>query len=129
MSGNGLPIPGRPNIIATLSLPPTPLLSLTLPPGTGGGCVTTGPFANLQVPFGEIGLKLDGSLLNNPKNLDYKPHCLRRDLNPKIVAPSLTKENVDILLRSPNITIFNQILNQGTDPKVQNLHGGGHFGE
>lgn len=129
MSGNGLYIPGRPNITVTINLPPNIIPQSILPPGTGGGCVTTGPFANIQVPFGELGLSINGSFVNNPKNLDYTPHCLRRDLNSKLIAPSLTRENVDILLGSPNITAFNAVLNQGTAPNVLSLHGGGHLGE
>lgn len=128
MSGNGLYIPGRPNITVTINLPPNTIPQSILPPGTGGGCVTTGPFANIQVPFGELGLSINGSFVKNPKNLDYTPHCLRRDLNSKLIAPSLTRANVDILLGSPNITAFNAVLNQGTDPNVLSLHGGGHLG-
>ena len=128
MSGNGKAIPNRPDVKATLKLPGTPLLKLDLPSGTGGGCVTSGPFANFEVPFGQVSPSIDASQLNNPKNLAYKPHCLRRDLNPEIAAPALTHEKVFTLLKSSNISTFNNILNFGSDPKVQNLHGAGHFG-
>lgn len=122
-------IPNRSDAILILNLPPMPLANLIFPPGTGGGCVTTGPFANLQVPFGEVSGNLDGSLLNNPKNLDFKPHCLRRDLNPKIAASSLTSANVETLLQSPNVTEFNRVIDYGTNPAIFTLHGGGHLGE
>ena len=43
MSGNGESIPHGGTFVTAFGL------NLTLPPGTGGGCVKDGPFANLQV--------------------------------------------------------------------------------
>lgn len=130
MSGNGLPIPGRPNPIELIiNLPSLPLFRVTLPIGTGGGCVTTGPFANITVPFGPVAKNntIEASLLGNPKNLEYRPHCLRRDLNPKTASTALSQQSVDKLLQSPNITAFIKILDQGPDPFTLDVHAGGHF--
>ncbi|MCJ1425329.1 hypothetical protein MMC29_003217 [Sticta canariensis] len=128
MSGNGEFIPNRSPIVTNINLPPVPFINITIPPGTGGGCVTTGPFANITVPFGQILAPLNSSLLNNPQNLAYTPHCLRRDLNLKVAGPSLTSANVEILLDSPNITVFNQVIENGNGNGDLSLHGGGHIG-
>lgn len=127
MSGNGIPVP-HDDVHKVNSFPGRPTSVTIIPAGTGGGCVITGPFANLSVPFGQISPDLNPSFLNNPHNLDYKPHCLRRDLSPRVVEPALTVEKVRALLGSPNITVFNLLMNAGITPGVQGLHGGGHQG-
>lgn len=127
MSGNGKAIPGRADITTSLNLPPVNL-EISFPVGTGGGCVTTGPFANAEVPFGPVTMRLDASYIDNPKNLEHKPHCLRRDLNPGIVSTALKASSVDTLLQTPNITSFINVLDQGPDPMTLNIHAGGHFG-
>lgn len=130
LSGNGLPTPSRPKTVTlTISLPSLPLLSVTLPVGTGGGCVTTGPFANITVPFGPVikNNTIDASLFNNPKNLEHRPHCLKRDLNPNTASTALTQKSVDKLLQSSNITAFIKILDQGPDSFTLDVHSGGHY--
>lgn len=129
MSGDGEFIPNRTTFYDTISLPSIGSVKIPNTPGNGGGCVTTGPFANFTVQFGEVGGSINTSSLDNPKNLAHTPHCLRRDLNPGVVNVSLTAANVETLLESPNITVFNNVLELGTDPMVQSLHAGGHFGE
>lgn len=129
MSGNGQFIANRSDDITIIDLPEPGYVRIPTPPGTGGGCVTTGPFANITVPFGEIGGNINASLLNNPKNLAYKPHCLRRDLNPTVVVPAWTTAVVEDLLQSPNISIFTHVIELGDQVNVTNVHGAGHFGE
>ena len=55
----------------------------TFPRGTGGGCVRTGPFANLNLPFRTFAQdavsNFNGTLRRD--TLDYAPHCFRRDLS------------------------------------------------
>lgn len=127
-SGNGEFIPNRTVIYNVVDLP-TLHVNVSRPAGTGGGCVTTGPFANMQVPFGPFGEILNTSLVNNPANLDYRPHCLRRDLDTKITSKSFTTANVEHLLASPNISTFNNVFELGDNTSYQNLHAAGHFGE
>lgn len=127
MSGNGKAIAGRADLSIIIDLPLVKA-ETTIPVGTGGGCVTTGPFANLEVPFGTVTNSLDTSYVDNPKNLEYKPHCLRRDLNPGIASTALKASSVNTLLQTPNITSFINILDRGPDPTTLNVHAGGHFG-
>ncbi|KAF2799260.1 Di-copper centre-containing protein [Melanomma pulvis-pyrius CBS 109.77] len=53
-----------------------------IPPDQGGGCVTSGPFANMTISLGPIG----GVLSDVPPNpqadgFGANPRCLRRDVN------------------------------------------------
>lgn len=109
MSGNGAPTKHTSsNATLTIDVPTFPkIISTFLGPTKGGGCVTSGPFAHVTVPFGPINPGLKADELYNPQNLAYKPHCLKRDLNPFIANNSLTATNVASLLASPNITVFN----------------------
>lgn len=127
LSGNGVAVP-QGDVRAGISLPGRIKIVNIIPAGTGGGCVVSGPFANATVAFGQVSQEVSARLIDNPHNLDYKPHCLRRSLTPTFVESALTAENVRALLSSPNITVFNQVLNAGALPGVLGLHGSGHQG-
>lgn len=109
MSGNGKAIDGGAEITTSVNLPPVNL-EFSFSVGTGGGCVTTGPFANAEVPFGPVTIMLNASYIDNSKNLEHKPHCLRRDPNPGIVSTALKASSVDTLLQTSNITSFINVL-------------------
>ena len=126
MSGNGDAIPHEP-LTVFINLPPLPLVNLTLPVGTGGGCVTTGPFANHTVNFGHVGSLLP-ELRNNPANLAYKPHCMTRDFNPILYKQSASPQAVAELLASPNASVFNNVIEFGNHPGIISIHGIGHLG-
>lgn len=124
MSGNGVAVPHN-DTRKEISLPSIPVTIVDyLPAGTGGGCVVTGPFANITVSFGPVSNDLNTGLLNNPHNLDYKPHCLRRDFSADFVRSSVSADKVRDLLNSPNATVFNGVL----DASIHALHGGPHNG-
>ncbi|KAK6064033.1 tyrosinase central domain protein [Seiridium cupressi] len=96
-----------------------------LPRGTGGGCVTTGPFANLTVQFGPIAFShvFKGG---PPANWTVpKPRCLTRDLNDWGVSTYLSQDDIDAELAQDNIGDFQYYINAvGT---TAGLHGGGHY--
>ncbi|EEP80004.1 predicted protein [Uncinocarpus reesii 1704] len=60
---------------------PTKDLISEFPAGTGGGCVHTGPFSDMTVNFGPIS---QGSERHLDRMFQYRPHCLKRDINPHI---------------------------------------------
>ncbi|KAI9675738.1 MAG: hypothetical protein M1817_001105 [Caeruleum heppii] len=97
-----------------------------LPPGTGGGCVRTGPFKHMTVNLGPV--SLDGT--SNPRGdgMGYNPRCLKRDLNAYISSRWTQSRDIDRLLStSKDIWTF-QMAMQGVPGSGElGVHGGGHY--
>ncbi|RAK81388.1 tyrosinase family protein [Aspergillus fijiensis CBS 313.89] len=97
-----------------------------LPPGVGGGCVTSGPFANWTLhlgPFSRDFVKSYGSLPPDPWR--YNPRCLNRNFRPESLQILNTQQRVDMLLGAPDMDAFMAVM----DPSNATLigsHGGGH---
>jgi tyrosinase len=129
LSGNGEAIPHQ-GLILTEPFNPDALIPL--PPGSGGGCVKTGPFATMTVHIGPVALAQYGTTTPTsvPNPLDDHPRCLKRDLNAGVASKWTTFRNTtQLILRNNNIELFQAIL-QG-DPRyvrqALGVHGGGHF--
>ncbi|KAI2616100.1 Di-copper centre-containing protein [Hypoxylon sp. NC1633] len=94
------------------------------PGGSGGGCVTDGPFKNYTVNFGP-------NTAADP--LAYNPRCLKRDLNTPICAQWASLRNTtETILESPDIALFQaNIQGDFRWPEARKfgfaVHGGGHF--
>lgn len=87
-----------------------------LPGRTGGGCITTGPFANTTVPMG-LG-----------DSLEYKPHCLRRDFVPILASVGLSEKMMSTVMSQTNFWDFNRwIQGFGLDPAGMTVHGAMHL--
>ncbi|KAK4214968.1 putative tyrosinase [Rhypophila decipiens] len=105
-----------------------------IPPGTGGGCVTTGPFANMTANLGPLSLTLSG--IPGLENLDpaanpytYNPRCLRRDVSSWVSQQWLNDRNTtDLIIENDNIADFQYVM-QGDDFADGNfgVHTAGHF--
>ncbi|KAK3325055.1 hypothetical protein B0H66DRAFT_109635 [Apodospora peruviana] len=127
MSGDGVAIPNQPDIVlgAGLGLPP-----LYLPPGTGGGCVTSGPFVDMKVNLGPVALDSPGGIsVSNPDGpLAYNPRCLKRSLTDYCNQKFANATSVlSLILTSPDITTF-QMTMEGVPGSGQlGVHGGGHY--
>lgn len=83
LGSNGLPVPNRTatfELGQTLPFRTLPGQGVTLNAGTGGGCVHSGPFSNLSIHIGPLGLTNEPAALHP---LDYNPRCLQRDLCPE----------------------------------------------
>jgi tyrosinase len=105
MSGNGLysPYPG-------LQLPLYPPPYNVIPPDQGGGCVTTGPFANMTVNLGPFFPGLP-DVPPNPQadGLGYNPRCLRRDVNKNAARETTTNYTTNLIANSNNVYWFQTI--------------------
>ncbi|KAK1753572.1 hypothetical protein QBC47DRAFT_386759 [Echria macrotheca] len=118
-AGMQLLFPGNPNPVI-------------FPPGTGGGCIQSGPFKGMNISLGPVNLPVYGSPTTtaaadpNQNN----PRCVKRDMNPFIAKGWTTFRNTtEVILYKNNIKDF-----QGEftgDPRTTSnplgVHGGGHF--
>ncbi|CAK7204041.1 hypothetical protein SEUCBS139899_006792 [Sporothrix eucalyptigena] len=126
MGGNGAPDPsykgvpqyGRtPNIIKS---------------GGGGGCVTSGPFADMVVNLGPTSMATGSKLPKNPKTdgTGPNPRCLRRDVN-RNAAMGATNEKANSLLQNTEMNKFyDQLLGSPVpknDPYPWGIHTAGHY--
>ena len=94
---------------------------IVLAKGTGGGCVTTGPFKDMTVHLGPI-TQADPTADN--------PRCLKRDLNADAGKRFASFRNTtDLIINSPNIEVFRTTMEGDPRyiPDSLGVHGGGHF--
>lgn len=125
MSGDGAFEEGKGEIaLGGEGLPP-----LYLPSGTGGGCVTSGPFVNMSVNLGPVALALtDGTTVANGDGTAYNPRCLKRDLTDEINQKySNGTAVVDLILKSKDIDTFQMTMQGIPGSGSIGVHGGGHY--
>ncbi|KAK4159683.1 putative tyrosinase [Cladorrhinum sp. PSN259] len=102
-----------------------------IPPGNGGGCVMTGPFANMTVNLGllAVSLRADNIAANFTDGFfGYKPRCLRRDISQWV--SSRWGRDVDTLELLTNFTTIDGFQNrmQGEfDTGFFGVHTAGHY--
>lgn len=110
------------------SMPPVKNGNYTFPRGNGGGCIKSGPFANISTGFrvfqyGEI-LKA----VMPEDALNYAPHCIYRDLNSAITAPNHQPGIVNELISAPTIQAFQKLMDGRIDGTNRlSPHSGGHW--
>lgn len=82
LSRNGAYIPNQRGI----RVPVGNYTPVFLPPGTGGGCVTSGPFINYTVNMGPSYLSTPGDrIVSRPFPLDHNPRCMKPDLTTAVL--------------------------------------------
>lgn len=125
MSGNGAYVANKSDLYTG---------GVTLPAGSGGGCIYSGPFANMTVNLGPVSLALPGNnTAMNPYNdtgiFSHSPRCLKRDLTDFIIQTyNHATPVLDTILLYDTISDFQQSLqgiNLTTGAKYLGPHGGG----
>ncbi|KAK1751086.1 hypothetical protein QBC47DRAFT_434846 [Echria macrotheca] len=124
MSGDGEAIPHE-GINFPIAPPPWDIL----PPGTGGGCVTAGPFANMTVNIGPILPSLTLPVPANPQSdgLGYNPRCLRRDINRYSAAHSTTNITYELITSNKEIYWFQRVMEGQAEIGKYGVHAAGHY--
>ncbi|TKX26507.1 tyrosinase-like protein 1 [Elsinoe australis] len=102
--------------------------TLSFPPGLGGGCHTSGPFANTTVNLGPVASYLP-YLRPNPlkSGLGYNPQCIIRDINPAAAREASDKNVTDLLTTSPDIAAFQSQLQGVLERGIYGVHTSGHY--
>lgn len=102
------------------------LMGVTFPPGTGGGCTTSGPFSG-EV-FSNLG-PLDSPYDDNVENsYDFNPRCLVRDLNVFFSSRYNTYTNVtQLLLGQTDVQYFQAEMQGFYGDNTLGIHGAGHW--
>ncbi|KAE8375210.1 hypothetical protein BDV26DRAFT_283635 [Aspergillus bertholletiae] len=125
LSGNGEYIPNQADI---------PLLlgdydPVILPPGSGGGCVTSGPFKDYEVNLGPAALYLPGGNMSAAANpLAYNPRCMKRSLTTEILQRYNTfPKIVELILGNNDVWDFQMTMQGVPGSGSIGVHGGGHY--
>ncbi|THD00201.1 hypothetical protein EYZ11_000392 [Aspergillus tanneri] len=123
MSGNGVPIPNQLHIQLHLGDYP----SIDLPPGTGGGCVTSGPY--YKVHLCPAALVLPGGNTSAAENpLAYNPRCMKRSLTTEILQrDSSYPKIVQLILGTDSIWNFQMTMQGIPGSGSIGVHGSGHY--
>lgn len=112
---------------AQIPSPAVPFINL--PHGSGGDCITSGPFKDMEVRLGPLAPYLSYVSSNpSPDGLGSNPRCLRRDVNSFVAATALHDQNsTDLIAKSADILSFQNNL-QGDFPSgLIGVHTAGHF--
>ncbi|KAB8231515.1 tyrosinase family protein [Aspergillus alliaceus] len=125
MSGNGEYIPNQPDVKLYLGNYP----AIDLPPGSGGGCVTSGPFKDYKVSMGPAALSLPGGNMSAVANpLEYNPRCMKRSLTTEIVKKYANfPKIVELILESEDVWDFQMTMQGVPGSGSIGVHGGGHY--
>ncbi|KAM5347721.1 hypothetical protein ACJ41O_007545 [Fusarium nematophilum] len=102
---------------------------LHIPSGLGGGCIATGPFANLSANLGPVEPQQDGLVgVSTDDMLRYNPHCVKRDLSSWLATRIYTKDaflNATIGETAKDIAGFQAEIDTQSSG-LPGVHAGGH---
>lgn len=111
------------------SIPSAATPFIQLPAGSGGGCVTTGPFKNMTVNLGPLAPVFDDITPNpRPDGLGYNPRCLRRDIGVYAASIASTDANsTDLIRENTYIGDFQTTMQGDFAGGLLGVHTAGHF--
>jgi len=114
LGSNGKTIPHGPTNISAFGI------QMTINPGTGGGCVYSGPFTpdKYTVSLGPIAFEPYGP----DGGLGYNPRCLKRDISAEWSNNTRPTKVLDVLETPRDIGAFDTLLED-----INGVHAGGHF--
>ncbi|KAK3389896.1 hypothetical protein B0H63DRAFT_409761 [Podospora didyma] len=120
LSGNGKYVPNRAPITSYIGKG----LFLDRLPGTGGGCVESGPFTadKFTINLGPFGYNATEDPSVPGDGLGYNPRCLKRDFS-TYYSQFSRPTNVTHVLDAADLEEFNANM----DHPVRGIHGTGHF--
>lgn len=111
MSGDGEFVPDK----GPIELGMADLPKIYLPAGTGGGCVTSGPFKDMEVNLGPVSMPLNNGTMLTGSGLEYNPRCLKRDISAEVNSAYANATSVlDLLLKNNNIGDFQMVMQVST---------------
>ncbi|RYO73918.1 hypothetical protein DL766_009279 [Monosporascus sp. MC13-8B] len=100
-----------------------------IPSGLGGGCIESGPFANMTANLGPVQPLQDGMIgVGVANKLQYNPHCVSRDLSSWLASRIYTEEallNLTVRETAKDIAGFQTRLDSGSGV-FPGAHSGGH---
>ncbi|KAK4556466.1 hypothetical protein LTR86_006610 [Recurvomyces mirabilis] len=127
IGNNGGNLPGKNNSYFQSEANPL----VVIPPGTGGKCITAGPFVNMSVNLGPL-IPAYSEIPPNPSpdGLGYNPRCLRRDISTYAARLALNDTMIAKLITSHNdVSSFQDDMEGGFNfglPLI-GVHTAGHY--
>lgn len=105
-----------------------PTLLNCIPPGTGGGCLTSGPFKDSKVNLGPVSATLSIPELIPNNGTIYNPRCIRRDVNNWVSTRYSSEKNVtDLINDHTTISDFQTTMQGDFASGEYGVHTAGHF--
>ncbi|KAF2226261.1 hypothetical protein BDZ85DRAFT_48082 [Elsinoe ampelina] len=102
--------------------------TLSFPPGLGGSCITSGPFANTTVNLGPVAGYLPYLTPNPlPSGLGFNPQCLIRDLNPSAAHQASDANVVSLITEAQDIARFQSVMQGIFAEGIYGVHNSGHY--
>ncbi|KAI0120706.1 tyrosinase [Xylariales sp. AK1849] len=124
LSGDGEYIAGRGDLL----LDSGDNVTIHRAAGTGGGCITSGPFKNMTVTLGPMSLPVDNGTTITGSITDVNLRCLSRDLSAAVNQDFANSTSViNLITEHDDIASFQDVMQGVLGSGDLGVHGGGHY--